>query len=218
MKEVNEKKIQGLVTAVAVLSLVVAAQSVWMFLLTRTPHAEPSTESPAQAVQAETRRPQPAQPPAVRSAPQDPWNDLFRAWDPLEEMDRMRRQMDQLFNDAFGQFPQGGGSPSRGMSFSFNPNLDLEETPDAYILRMDVPGAEEADVHVTLENQVLSVEGNTDYEASETAGTSLRRERRSGRFSRSVRLPEDIADQPFDAEIENGVLTVTVPRLPPLST
>lgn len=221
----TEASNKTLIMVVAILSLVVAVQSIWMFQQVRAVRAESSSiaqnEPAPKAAPAPLLAPADPAPPVQASPPaavlQDPWNDLFRTWDPLEEMDRMRRQMDQLFNDSFGRLPSVPGSRPMIRPFSFAPNLDLEERPEAYIIRMDVPGAEEADVDVTLENNVLSVKGKTEHDHSEADGQSLRRERRSGEFSRSVRLPDDLADEPFEAQLENGVLTVIIPRRPPLS-
>jgi HSP20 family protein len=226
MNEASSTKYTALTIAVVLLSLVVAVQSFWMFQQSRALHEEAPSTPQKQNVPVEVPPPlvqqadpvlqaQPSPPAASR---QDPWNDLFRTWDPLEEMDRMRQQMDQLFNDSFGRLPLAPNLRPDARPFSFAPNLDLEETPNAYIVRMNVPGAEEADVEVTLENNVLSVKGETEHEHSEATGQSLRRERRSGQFSRSVRLPDDLADDSFEAELQNGVLTVTIPRKPPLTT
>ena len=142
--------------------------------------------------------------------PFDPGN-----WEPFSEMDEIHRQMDAMFNDAFGRF---GQTPRLGELFedsTFTPRMDLVDEGDRYAVRLDVPGTEEANIDVTVKDQVLTVETTSKHEADGTQNNqALRRERRIGRFHRQIRLPEPVDAASMETEYEDGVLTITISKLP----
>jgi len=148
----------------------------------------------------------------------DPFLQPFdpQTWDPFQEMSRMRTQMDQMFNQAFGRFQ---GSPQFGNlsgQSTFSPSFDLTEEPDRYVVKIDVPGASEHDIKVTLEDQNLTVSGTrTDTRAQQKDGKVLRQERVVGQFQRTMTLPEPVDDSKMTTSYENGVFTVTLPKLHP---
>jgi HSP20 family protein len=143
------------------------------------------------------------------------WRDFEKeAWSPLDEFNRMREQMDSLFNDSFSRFSLTPGAAKRGdQAFAFSPNLDLQDKGDSYVARMDIPGADKNNISVTLEDRVLTVSGQINEVNEKTDGDQvLRKERRSGSFKRSVTLPGAVVADQLNANYENGVLTVTVPK------
>lgn len=99
-----------------------------------------------------------------------------------------------------------------------SPRMDLTEGEDAYLVRLDMPGLDKSDIDVKVEGMLLTITGSSESEAEsrDAAGKTLRRERRSGRFQRTVTLPGPVQADKVDARYENGVLTITVPKAPDL--
>ncbi|UCE51918.1 MAG: Hsp20/alpha crystallin family protein [Desulfobacterales bacterium] len=131
----------------------------------------------------------------------------FPTWrfrSPFGELERMRRQMDRLFEDAMTphQLPQAGVFPL----------INLTEDKDKYYVRAELPGVkgDELDIQVTGNNLAISGERKI---AAEKEGTRYhRREREAGKFSRIIGLPGDIDSDKVDAKLESGILTVVVSK------
>lgn len=101
----------------------------------------------------------------------------------------------------------------KGTIMAWHPHLDLKETPEKYILRMDVPGVERKDLVVKNENGALLISGERKCEEKHSDDKHHWKERFEGKFFRSFRLPEDVMEQKdIDAKIENGVLTVVLQK------
>ena len=126
----------------------------------------------------------------------EPWGDL-------------RREIDRLFDAAITGLPFGFDGQSRWM-----PAMDIEETDDRIRLTFEVPGVNEEELHVTIENNVLTVSGEKRFEREEgdEQGGSRTVERRYGRFSRSVMLPSSVESEQVTAHYDNGVLTIELPK------
>ena len=94
------------------------------------------------------------------------------------------------------------------------PAVDIIEEPDAFLLRADVPGVDNADIDVSMDNGVLSVSGERRAEErTEDTGTQ-RIERATGRFQRRFTLPDTADAKGITAKSRNGILEVTIPKLP----
>jgi HSP20 family protein len=115
--------------------------------------------------------------------------------------------MNRLFNTAFDA-PAGGNGGSR----RWTPAMDLVETDDHFVLRADLPGMEQSDVTIELEDNVLTVSGERKAEHQEKHEGFYRLERAFGSFSRSLTLPKGIDPEAVTAEFSNGVLEVHVPK------
>lgn len=122
---------------------------------------------------------------------------------PFEEIERMRRYLDQLT----GQAETGFRIPRAGVF----PLINVTETKETYILRAELPGvkAENLDIQATGRNLTISGERRIEVDPNVTYH---RREREAGRFSRALTLPGEIDPEKIEAELRNGVLTVTVPK------
>ena len=92
------------------------------------------------------------------------------------------------------------------------PAIDIRETPDALVLRADVPGMEKQNLEISLNGNVLTLSGERKREEQAEGEGWRRNERAHGRFERSIRLPDDVDGTKLDAAYENGVLTVTAPK------
>lgn len=124
-------------------------------------------------------------------------------FDPTHEMTQMARAMERLF--------EGYSAP--GASARTIP-LDILETDQALLIRAAVPGIQPGDLEVTIENRVMTLRGTTRSDTDLREAKLYRREIPVGEFTRSVRLPEKLDLNAVDATFDNGLVTVTLPKLP----
>ena len=125
-------------------------------------------------------------------------------WDPLREMEELRVRMDRLFEEVLG-----GGGPAAGRIWS--PPVDLEETDDAWVVEAELPGMKKADITVELLDSERAIHG--EVKERERKGILRRRTRRTGQFDYRVSLPGEVdADADIDAQLDEGVLTVRIPK------
>ncbi|KAL6581136.1 hypothetical protein OROMI_007059 [Orobanche minor] len=94
-----------------------------------------------------------------------------------------------------------------------NACIDWKETPEAHVFKVDVPGLKKEEVKVEVEDgSILQITGERNKEKEEKEDKWHRVERSSGKFLRRFRLPENAKLDLVNASMENGVLTVTVPK------
>ena len=130
-------------------------------------------------------------------------------WEPARELQSIRQEMNRLFGTFFDS-PAGAGDG--GALRRWIPAMDLIEEDDRYVLRADLPGVREDEVHVELEDNVLTISGERKSEHEERKEGLYRLERASGSFSRSLTLPEGIDPDSIQARFDKGVLEVRVPK------
>ncbi len=90
--------------------------------------------------------------------------------------------------------------------------LDVERDGDDFVVRGTLPGVAPSDIGIMIEDGVLTIEGSTASEGEHEEGGYLLRERRSGSFRRSVRLPESVDVEHAASSYEHGVVTVRLPK------
>ncbi len=95
---------------------------------------------------------------------------------------------------------------------AFEPRIDVKETDKEYVISAELPGLNKKDFKLTLENDVLTLEGEKKYEHEEKDGNYYRSERSYGAFRRSFRLTDDIDREKIKADYKNGVLNITLPK------
>jgi HSP20 family protein len=127
-------------------------------------------------------------------------------WDPVQEMMTLREAMNQLFEDSFVR-PAG----ARGGQ-SFVPALDLSETADGFVVEASLPGLKAEDLEITLENNVLTIKGETRREAEENKRNYHRVERSFGSFQRTIGLPSTVKADQINASLNNGILRLDIPK------
>ena len=118
---------------------------------------------------------------------------------------------DPIFSNTLANFT---GESARETSAFANARIDWKETPEAHVFKADVPGLKKEEVKVEVEEgRVLQISGERSKDKEEKSDTWHRVERSSGRFLRRFRLPENARVDQVKAAMENGVLTVTVPKV-----
>jgi HSP20 family protein len=122
-----------------------------------------------------------------------------------EEFDAL---MERLFHTEEGRMMTG--------KEWFTPRLDLSETEQHYQVKVDLPGLKPEEVKVEVRGAELWITGERKEEKEETGKTFHRVERRSGEFRRILPLPTEVREEAIEAKVENGVLTVTVPKVEPV--
>ncbi|KAL5983458.1 hypothetical protein ACLOJK_017544 [Asimina triloba] len=116
------------------------------------------------------------------------------------------------FHDNTSLFPSHSAF-ARETSQFVNTQIDWRETPEAHIFKADLPGLKKEEVKVEVEDgRVLQISGERSREKEEKSDAWHRAERSSGKFLRRFRLPENAKVEGVKAAMENGVLTVTVPK------
>jgi HSP20 family protein len=128
-------------------------------------------------------------------------------WDPFREMSSMREAMDRLMDDGYTR-PLGAAL----WDVSPVPTMDLYQTEDSVVVKMGLPGVKPEDIQISVANGVLTIRGEVKEEKAEKEKTFHLRERRYGSFSRSISLPSNVSADKSDAEFENGILTLTLPK------
>lgn len=123
-------------------------------------------------------------------------------WDPFDELDRLNRQLSSYL-ESFRQLPSllAGG---------FTPLADIEETNDAYLVEIELPGVKRDDVDIEVVGRRVTVHG--ERKEKERVGILRRRDRTVGRFHFEVSLPGDVNEDGVDAHLDEGVLTVRLPK------
>ncbi|KAI3514103.1 hypothetical protein L1887_12421 [Cichorium endivia] len=102
---------------------------------------------------------------------------------------------------------------SRETSALVNARVDWKETPEAHVFKADLPGIKKEEVKVEVEDgRILQISGERNVEKEDKNDTWHRVERSSGKFTRRFRLPENSKMDQVKASMENGVLTITIPK------
>jgi HSP20 family protein len=121
----------------------------------------------------------------------------------------LRKEMDRLFDRFWeGDFP---ALPGFG---EWSPALDVSETKDALVVKVEVPGMDPGDIQLSLHENTLTIKGEKKHEKEEKSEHVYRAERSYGAFARAIRLPASVDSEKVAASFKNGLLTVTLPKAP----
>jgi HSP20 family protein len=142
---------------------------------------------------------------------------MLTLWSPFAKTSgsaliRMEQDFDRVFSEierVFGDF----SPPTPGWNVqALVPAADVIEAADAITVRVDLPGHGPKDIHVNVQDDVLTVRSERKTEKQENGETSHRSERSYGLYARSFLLPATVDAQKAEARYENGVLNIVLPK------
>jgi len=133
---------------------------------------------------------------------------VITRWDPFREFSTLQDRMNRLFRESYG--PEGREEALATTSFA--PAVDVYEDEHNVTLKIEVPGIDEKDIDVRIENNVLTVHGERKFEKDEKEENFRRVERQYGSFTRTFTLPTTVDAEKVSAHYDKGILKVALPK------
>jgi len=131
-------------------------------------------------------------------------------WDPFRELEDMSERLNRVF--ARPSLRQSGSSKEAMTVADWMPTVDISETDGEYVIKAELPEVKKEDVRVTVEDGVLTLQGERRQEKEEKGKKFHRVERSYGSFVRSFTLPESVDEGAVKAEYKDGVLNLHLPK------
>jgi HSP20 family protein len=132
---------------------------------------------------------------------------VLTRWEPFREFSTLQDRMNRLFRET-----QGNSQDESLTSSSFAPAVDVYEDEHNVTLKIEVPGIDEKDIDVRIENNTLTVHGERKIEKEEKEENYRRVERQYGSFTRTFNLPPTVDPEKVRADYDKGVLQITLPK------
>ena len=127
-------------------------------------------------------------------------------WEPFRDLVSLQEAMDRLLEGSYVRpgrlLPAGAGALA----------VDMYETDDAIVVKSAIPGIKPEDIDISVTADTLTIKGETKSEEEIEEENYIRRERRYGSFCRSLAIPLPVVADKAEAEFEDGVLTLTLPK------
>ena len=130
-------------------------------------------------------------------------------WDLFRELEDVSNRLNRIFGRATAR-----SEPNREMlaTADWMPSVDISETDTAYLVKGEIPGVKKEDVKVTIQDGMLTIQGERKQEKEEKGKKFHRIERSYGSFARSFRVPDDADESKVKAEFKDGMINVTLPK------
>ncbi len=129
--------------------------------------------------------------------------------------DQFGRLMESMFEDFFAPFTPYSSLSRWDSEGTTSPRLNVAETDKSFEVEAELPGVKKEDIKVAIDNQRVTIEGEVKRESAEKEGEHVvYAERTSRKFSRSFALPSEVDDANAQARLENGILTLSLPKKP----
>lgn len=133
---------------------------------------------------------------------------------PFEEIERLFDRLSRQFDEASRKWEFEG--PTEWWATKFEPMaVDLVEHDDEFVVTVDLPGFERDEVDIKVTDQTLRIDAEHGETTEEEEAQYIRHERRHESARRTIRLPDQVDAENVKAQMKNGVLTITLPRLEP---
>lgn len=130
-------------------------------------------------------------------------------WDPFREMEDVSSRLNRIF----GRVPTRTASENEMLAVAdWMPSVDISETDAAYLIKGEIPGVKKEDVKVTMQDGLLTIQGERKQEKEEKNKKFHRVECSYGSFVRSFRVPDDADESAVKAEFKDGMLNVTLSK------
>jgi len=133
---------------------------------------------------------------------------VITRWDPLREFATIQDRMNRLFRDSYAN----EGREEALSNTAFAPPVDVYEDEHSVTLKIEVPGIDEKDIDVRIENNTLTVHGERKFEKEEKEENYRRVERQYGSFTRTFTLPNTVDQESVQANYDKGVLKVKLAK------
>jgi HSP20 family protein len=133
---------------------------------------------------------------------------VIARWDPFREFSTLQDRMNRLFRESYG--PEGRDESLTTSQFA--PPVDVYEDEHNVVLKVEVPGIDEKDIDVRVENNVLTVLGERKVEKEEKEENFRRVERQYGSFTRTFTLPSTVDAERIQADYDKGILKIVLPK------
>ena len=126
-------------------------------------------------------------------------------FEPLRDMEKFHNKVMRYFDD----FP----GVRTNVSGSFSPRIDISEDENGIYINTDLPGVEKEDIKLTIEDNILTIEGEKKKEIENKEKKYYRAERVYGKFRRAFTLPVEVDPDKVEAKFENGMLNIALAKL-----
>ncbi len=133
---------------------------------------------------------------------------VITRWDPFREFTTVQDRLNRLFRDSYGS----EGRDEALTTSAFAPAVDVYEDEHNVTLKVQVPGIDEKDIDIRIENNTLTLHGERKFEKEEKEENFRRVESSYGSFTRSFTLPETVDAEKVTADYSKGVLKITLPK------
>jgi len=133
-------------------------------------------------------------------------------WQPFQELNSLQGQMNRMFDNFFGRTTSLMPFQENLSDWEFGPPVDIYEDDQRLTFKVEVPGIDEKDIKVEVENNVLTVRGERKLEKNIKEENFRRMERHYGAFSRSFALPSTVDPAKIEANYSHGVLAIQMPK------
>jgi len=134
-------------------------------------------------------------------------NNTMSRWDPFRGLTSLQDQVNRLFEDTVHQ-----GRTNQADLATWAPAADIYETENELVAKFDLPGVQESDIDIRVENNTLAIRGERTFEKEVNEDSYLRVERAFGTFTRSFSLPNIVKVDNIRAGLQDGVLTIRMPK------
>ena len=130
-------------------------------------------------------------------------------WDPFRELEEVSNRLNRIFGQSLARSESGQNMLAVA---DWAPSVDISETDSAYLIKGEIPGVKKEDVKVTIQDGMLTIQGERKQEKEEKGKKFHRIERSYGSFVRSFRVPGDADENSVKAEFKDGMLNVTLAK------
>ena len=128
-------------------------------------------------------------------------------WSPIRDLLAIQEEMNKLFDERVDRFVDGDIQTRM-----WEPLVDIYEEDDKFVIKAEIPGVKKEDIDIQIENNILTIKGERKIEKETKKENFHRAERYYGSFQRSFTLPGIVAQEKIKAKLDNGVLTIEIPK------
>ena len=134
-------------------------------------------------------------------------------WDPFEDIEKEMQELTDRFSRMFSRWPSRSSGTREALTVAdWSPSVDISETDAEYLVKAEIPEVDRKDVKVTVQDRLLTIQGERKHEKEEKGKRFHRVERSYGNFMRSFGLPDGVDEEKLNAEFKEGMLLVHLPK------